>query len=101
MVDADLIDELKPDVLITQDLCTVCAVSSGDLASACPVGAEVISLDPRTLDEVPGPVPLLPRRLGAVEAGERMVCEMRDSVERVRSAVAGLPRRRVFVAEWI
>src|SRR3954447_19600117 len=38
-VDADLIAELAPDLIVTQDLCAVCAVSSGDLASACPVGA--------------------------------------------------------------
>src|ERR1700746_4056340 len=43
-VDADLIDALRPDLILTQDLCAVCAVSSGDLASACPVGAEVVSL---------------------------------------------------------
>ena len=51
-VDAELIETLAPDVIVTQDLCAVCAVSSGELASACPVGAEVISLDPRTLDDV-------------------------------------------------
>jgi iron complex transport system substrate-binding protein len=39
-VDATLIDELRPDVIVTQDLCAVCAVSSGELGSACPVGAE-------------------------------------------------------------
>jgi iron complex transport system substrate-binding protein len=100
-VDAELLDELAPDILVTQDLCTVCAVSSGDLSSACPVGAEVISLDPRTLAEVADTVTLLAQRLGAVAAGERMVAEMREKVEGVRAAVARLPRRRVFVAEWI
>jgi iron complex transport system substrate-binding protein len=100
-VDAELIDELRPDVLVTQDLCTVCAVSSGDLASACPVGAEVISLDPGTLGEVAGTVTLLAERLGAEEAGRRIVAEMEAKVESVRAAVAGLPRPRVFVAEWI
>ena len=49
-VDAELIDRLAPDVIVTQDLCTVCAVSSGELGSACPVGATLISLDPSTLD---------------------------------------------------
>ena len=48
-VDADLIDELSPDVIVTQDLCSVCAVSSGELRSACPVGAEIVSLDPTDL----------------------------------------------------
>src|SRR4051812_33180986 len=51
-VDADLIAELAPDLIVTQDLCAVCAVSSGELESACPVGAEVLSLDPRTLGDV-------------------------------------------------
>jgi iron complex transport system substrate-binding protein len=100
-VDAELIDELRPDVLVTQDLCTVCAVSSGDLASACPVGAEVISLDPGTLEEVADTVTLLAERLGAVEAGRRIVAEMRAKVDEVRAAVAGRRRRRIFVAEWV
>jgi iron complex transport system substrate-binding protein len=100
-VDADLIDELRPDILITQDLCTVCAVSSGDLASACPVGAEIISLDPSTLDEVAGTVTLLGERLGAVDAATRIVDEMRRTIAAVRAATAGRPRRRIFVAEWI
>jgi iron complex transport system substrate-binding protein len=100
-VDAELIAELRPDVLITQDLCTVCAVSSGDLATACPVGVEIISLDPGTLDEVAGTVTLLAERFGAREAGRRIVDEMSAKIEEVRSAVEGLPRPRVFVAEWI
>src|SRR5438067_2133503 len=36
-VDAELMDELRPDLVITQDLCEVCAVSTGDLATACPI----------------------------------------------------------------
>ena len=48
-VDADLIDALAPDLIVTQDLCAVCAVSSNQLATACPVAADVLSLDPRTL----------------------------------------------------
>jgi iron complex transport system substrate-binding protein len=100
-VDAALIDELQPDILITQDLCTVCAVSSGDLATACPVGAEIISLDPGSLGEVAATVTLLGERLGAADAAERIVGEMNAKIAAVRAAVEGLPRRRIFVAEWI
>ena len=100
-VDAELIDELRPDVLITQDLCTVCAVSSGDLASACPVGAEIISLDPSTLADVAQTVRLLGEHLGATDAAAQVVDAMLRKIHRVREAVAGLPRRRIFVAEWI
>jgi iron complex transport system substrate-binding protein len=100
-VDADLIDELQPDIIVTQDLCTVCAVSSEGLAGVCPVDAEVISLDPRTLDEVAGTVSLLARRLGAIARGEEIVLGMSQGVEATRRAVEGRPLRRVFVAEWI
>jgi iron complex transport system substrate-binding protein len=100
-VDAELIEELQPEVLITQDLCTVCAVSSGDLATACPVGAEIISLDPRTLAEVADSVRLLGDRLGASEAGCRIANEMEAKIEMVRTTTAGRPKRRVFVAEWL
>jgi iron complex transport system substrate-binding protein len=100
-VDAELIEELQPDVLITQDLCTVCAVSSGDLATACPVGAAIISLDPGTLAEVADSVRLLGDRLGAPEAGRRLANEMEAKIEAVRTRAAGRPKRRVFVAEWL
>jgi iron complex transport system substrate-binding protein len=100
-VDAELIEELQPDVLITQDLCTVCAVSSGDLATACPVGAAIISLDPGTLAEVADSVRLLGDRLGAPEAGRRLANEMEAKIEAVRTRTAGRPKRRVFVAEWL
>jgi iron complex transport system substrate-binding protein len=99
-VDADLIDQLRPDVLITQDLCAVCAVSSGDLASACPVGAEVISLDPGTIGEVADTVTQLGERFGAGERAQQIVDEMWEKIDGVRSVVDGLPRPRVFVAEW-
>jgi iron complex transport system substrate-binding protein len=100
-VDAELIDELRPDVIVTQDLCAVCAVSSGELGSACPVGAEVISLDPSTLDDVARSIETLASRLGVPERGSAVAAEMRSTIEGVRKATRDLPRKKVFVAEWI
>jgi iron complex transport system substrate-binding protein len=100
-VDADLIDSLDPDVIVTQDLCAVCAVSSGELASACPVDAEVLSLDPRTLVEVAETVRVLGSRLGADKRGEELAGQMLHTIESVAASVRGLPKRRVFFAEWI
>lgn len=100
-VDAELMEELAPDLVITQDLCEVCAVSSGDLATACPLGTEVFSMNPRTLDEVIGSVTELAERLGARERGVAVAETMKAKIEGVRSAVAGRKRRRVFVAEWM
>jgi iron complex transport system substrate-binding protein len=100
-VDAELIEALRPDLIATQDLCAVCAVSSGELASACPVRAEVISLDPRTFGEVVESVRLLAGKVGAVERGEEIAALMVDTVEEVASMVQGQPRSRVFFAEWL
>jgi iron complex transport system substrate-binding protein len=100
-VDADLMAELRPDLLITQDLCEVCAVSSGDLATACPVGAEVFSMNPRSFDDVVGSVIALADRLGVRQLGVGVAAIMRAKVAAVREAVAGLERPRVFVAEWM
>jgi iron complex transport system substrate-binding protein len=100
-VDAELIDELRPDVIVTQDLCAVCAVSSGELGSACPVGAEVISLDPSTLEDVARSIETLASRLGVPERGIAVAAEMRSTIEAVRRLTRDLSRRRAFVAEWI
>jgi iron complex transport system substrate-binding protein len=100
-VDADLIETLAPDLIVTQDLCAVCAVSSGELESACPVGAEVLSLDPRTLGEVVESVRVLGTRLGAAERGRERAAQMLGELADVAAAVRGARRLRLFFAEWI
>jgi iron complex transport system substrate-binding protein len=100
-VDAALIQALAPDLIVTQDLCAVCAVSSGELATACPVDADVLSLDPRTLRGVSDSVLTLAARLGAGARGEEIAAEMWATLNATAAAVRGLPRRRVFLAEWV
>ena len=97
-VDGDLLASLRPDVIITQDLCKVCAVSGAEIADA---GAKVISLGPRTLSEVAGSVRSLACELGVNERGLAVAGEMMERIDAVRQAVQGKRRRRVFVAEWI
>ena len=97
-VDGELLAALRPDVIITQDLCKVCAVSGAEIAD---VGAKVISLGPRTLSEVAESVRYLARELGMAERGAALAGEMMRRIGRVRQAVADRQRPRVFVAEWI
>jgi iron complex transport system substrate-binding protein len=97
-LDEQLLERLRPDVVITQDLCRVCAVSS---AEVCDVGARVVSLDPRTLGEVAGSVRELAAALGVPDRGEAVARRLLERVAAVRERVAGLPERRVFVAEWL
>jgi iron complex transport system substrate-binding protein len=101
LVDAELLETLAPDLIVTQDLCAVCAVSSGQLESACPVDAEVMSLDPHTLDDVAESVRALASRLGVSNRGDRIASRMREEVEEAAAPMRGLETRRVFFAEWI
>lgn len=100
-VDSDLIDELAPDLIVTQELCAVCAVSSAELGAACTVGVEVVSLDPRTFSEVAASIRLLASRLGVPERGAELADGMLEVLADTARAVRGRPRRRVFFAEWI
>jgi iron complex transport system substrate-binding protein len=96
-----LVAELSPDVILTQDLCTVCAVSGDEVATMCPVGAEVISLNPTTLEGIADSVETLAYRLGVAERGVAVANEMRERIAEIRDSVAGRPTRRIFVAEWL
>jgi iron complex transport system substrate-binding protein len=100
-VDAALMEELRPDLIVTQDLCAVCAVSSGDLATAFPLDVEVLSLDPRTLGGVAETFGVLARRLGTPDRGRELADEFDSKIRSVADAVQGLVRRRIFFAEWL
>jgi iron complex transport system substrate-binding protein len=100
-IDADVLDQLAPDLVITQDLCSVCAVSSDDVTIACPLDVDIVSMNPTTLDDVVASVVDLAERLGAPDAGREVAGRMQLAIEGVRAATAGLPRPRVFIAEWI
>lgn len=100
-LDEEVIEALEPDLVLTQDLCAVCSVSSGELSRLGAVQATIVSLDPRTIAEIERSVLALAQRLGVGERGARVVGEMEEKIGRVRELVAGLERRRVFVAEWL
>jgi len=96
-IDADLIEELKPDVVLTQDLCRVCAVSGDQLQE---LQARIISLGPHTIGDVADSVRTLGAELGVEARGVELAAQMLERIENVRRRVADLPRPRVFVAEW-
>ena len=100
-IDEELIAAIDPDVVITQDLCEVCAVSTDEVERLRSVRAETVSLDPRTIAEIEGSILALAARLGVPERGEAVVREMEEKLRDVRAWVAGRPVRRVFVSEWL
>ena len=100
-IDADLLERLQPDVIVTQDLCAVCAVSSGDVATLSPTDARIVSLDPHTLEEIAESVELLGRELGVPARGRAVAAQFRAAIQAVQRRIEGLRRTRVFVAEWL
>lgn len=97
-VDDEVLSSLQPEVILTQDMCRVCAVSGSDLRDT---GARVISLGPHTLADVADSVRYLGRELGEQEKGEDVARRMMERIDRVRASVAGRRRPRVFLAEWL
>jgi iron complex transport system substrate-binding protein len=101
---ADALARLRPDLILTQDLCRVCALPSGQVTQALDYlggRADVLSLDPYSLDEVLGTILAVGARAGAAERAARLVGGLRDRLAAVAARVAGLPRPRVAVVEWV
>ncbi len=97
-VDLDLIAELAPDVILTQDLCDVCAVPAVSLTS---LGIPLVTTHPHTLDEVVDSILTVGAALGVPERAAELARTMRARIDAVRQRVTGLAPRRVVVAEWI
>jgi iron complex transport system substrate-binding protein len=103
-LDSFALAELGVDLIVTQAVCEVCAVSYEDvraIAEELPSRPEVISLDPSTIGEVLGDVSRLAQAAGVPEAGERLADELGERLEEVELAVAGDPRPRVAALEWL
>ncbi|HLN43208.1 MAG TPA: cobalamin-binding protein [Acidimicrobiales bacterium] len=102
-LDTDAVRELRPDLVLTQDLCAVCAVPSGHVNEALELlgcRAEVLSMDPSSLGEVLDCL----LRVGAVTGTEAtaaaLVDGLRQRLRAVTGAVAGRQRPGTFALEW-
>jgi iron complex transport system substrate-binding protein len=96
--------DLDPELILTQDLCRVCALPSDHVQDAldylgCHAG--VLSLDPHTLGEVLDSILAVGARAGVPERAARLVAGLRARLDRTAALVAGRPRPRVAVVEWI
>ena len=104
-IETDLLRKIQPDLIVTQDLCRVCAASPGELGStlaALPQEPEVLSLNPRTLGDVWNDILSVGRVTGRSDSASMMVEEIRgrvSAVERAVSSAAGRPR--VLCLEWL
>jgi iron complex transport system substrate-binding protein len=94
---------LAPELILTQDLCRVCALPSGHVEEALDYlgcTAEVVSLDPHSLDDVLATILTVGRHAGAQSQAEELVTVLRERLAAVAGRVAGRRRPAVAVIEW-
>jgi iron complex transport system substrate-binding protein len=100
-IDRELLEELKPDLILTQNLCAVCAVSADAVDELCATDAKIVAVDAHTLAEIEERIVWLGDLLGAPARGRAVVGGMEATMTTVGERVAGAPQRPVFVAEWL
>jgi iron complex transport system substrate-binding protein len=105
-VDADLLESLDPDLIVTQDLCHVCAASPEDLGAALARMArrpEVLTLTPHTLEDVYGDIERVGQAVGERERADELISKLRGRVKVVghRVAQSGAAPVRVLCLEWL
>ncbi len=103
-LDAPLLEALRPDLILTQELCEVCAVSYPIVERAARrLGSspQLVSLEPETLDDVFENIRVVGALAGRSDTAERLCDSLRRRVTTVEQRVAGRPRRKVVCLEWI
>ena len=94
---------LRPDLILTQDLCRVCALPSGHVDDALGYlgcEADILSLDPHTLGDVLDSILAVGQRTGVPDRASRLVEDLLARLARIQALVAGRRRPRVAVVEW-
>lgn len=102
-LDREAIAELAPDIIITQDLCAVCAVPRGHLDAALGrlgISAEVVSLDPSSLSDVLANIEAVGRATGTEALAKEVVGSLAARLDAVAAQVANEPKLRALALEW-
>jgi len=102
IIHTDLITALRPDVVIAQTHCEVCAVTPNDVQrdGACLDPRQMVALSAFSLDDISGSILAVAERLGLAERGRAVVAAERARLDAVRAATAHRPRPNVALLEW-
>ena len=103
-LDEELLRELEPELIVTQALCNVCAVSHDEvqaIAITLDQPPRVISLDPKTYGETLGDVRTIAQATGTKDAALDLIARTARRADIVRLAVRDVPRPRVIALEWL
>jgi iron complex transport system substrate-binding protein len=105
IIDEALLRELRPDVILTQKLCDVCAVGYGTvtrLANTLPGPSQVVNLEPTSLSDVLDDIRRVAEICGVSERAQKLIAGLRERVESVRSKASRASHRPCcFLMEWV
>lgn len=104
-LDEKLLHELNPDLIVTQELCDVCAVSFKTVQQAARVfegDINIVSLEPNTIEDIFGNIETVARLTGCEERGREVVAGLRVRLEAVSSRIKNANSRpRTLMLEWL
>ncbi|HKQ51539.1 MAG TPA: ABC transporter substrate-binding protein, partial [Pyrinomonadaceae bacterium] len=104
-LDEEKLHALRPDLILTQELCEVCAVSYKEVERAARMfdgDARVVSLEPNTIAEIFENIRTVGRLTFKAGAAEELISHLRSRLERVAAALRHVPRRpRTLMLEWL
>jgi iron complex transport system substrate-binding protein len=104
-LDAAMLERLRPDLIVTQALCDVCAVAEDEVKEAAcrlPGGPRVLNLEPETLDQVLACIAEVARAAGVAGRAAGVVAALRARVDAVVARTRAVARRpRVALLEWL
>jgi len=101
-IHTELIQELRPDLLLTQSHCEVCAITPGDVerSGVCITGARQVAVSASKLEDIFGSIRLIAAALGMEARGEEVVAREQARLENVRRVCAGLSAPSLVMVEW-
>jgi iron complex transport system substrate-binding protein len=103
-VDEKMLQDIAPDLIVTQDLCQVCAPSGNEVAqvlNALPHKPKILWLTPKSLGEIFDNLRELGTATGRSRQAEEIIAESRERLQRITAQTSRLSRPRVFCMEWI
>lgn len=103
-IDAEALQQIQPDLILTQELCHVCAASPDDIVSALeglPKTPQLLTLNPHTLGDVWNNIREVGRATGHNEEADALATRLEERVREVSRLVNGRPYPRVVCLEWL
>ncbi|MYC31782.1 MAG: cobalamin-binding protein [Chloroflexi bacterium] len=105
IIDGDLLRRLQPDLILTQELCEVCAVGAGSVfetaARALDYAPEILSIRPAGLDDIFDNIRRIGDAAGVPQRAGALLAELRDRADYVSERAADGNRPRVFCIDWL